>query len=479
MTLTPRRAETGGIDEAPPPPAQRLRRVLGVTGLVVFGLAYMDPLAAFDTYGVVSYTTHGHVPTAYAVTFCAMIFTAWSYAVLVRAYPSAGSAYVYARRAFGGLPGFLTGWALMLDYLLLPMINYLLIGIYLNAQFPMVPAWAFCLTAVALVTSVNIVGIVLLNRANFALVGLQLVFALVFLVVAAMYVRDHPGTSLMQPLYESGFGGGDILAGAAIVALSFLGFDAVSTMSEDARDPRRTVPIAIMLTALLGGITFFSISYAATMIQPNYLDIEDPDSAAHDLVALAGGQWLQVFFLTSYLAACTAAAMSAQASVTRILFAMGRDRVLPQAVFGRLSARFRTPLGATLFVGTVSLVALFADLETMASIVSFGALAGFSVVNMSVIKHFLIDQRKRGARAFAAYGVAPAIAFCLTGWLWLSLSGFALIVGMCWLTVGLLYLTYLTRGFRRRIPEVSFDAGDDDLLRAADDIPQSPSTASV
>ncbi|WP_431236029.1 APC family permease (plasmid) [Mycolicibacterium psychrotolerans] len=442
------------------PSPDGLRRVLGVTGLVIFGLAYMDPMAVFDTYGVVSQTTHGHVPTAYLVTFGAMIFTAFSYAVLVRAYPSAGSTYTYARRAFGGAIGFLTGWALMLDYLLLPLINYLLIGIYLNAQFPAVPAWAFCLAGVVVVTTVNIVGIVIMHRTNLALVGLQLAFVLVFLVVAALYTHDHPGTSLLQPLYDQGFDGGDVLGGAAVVSLSFLGFDAVSTMSEDAHHPRRTVPKAIVLTALLGGLIFFSVSYAASLIQPNYQDISDPDSAAHDLVAIAGGPWLQAFFLASYMAACIAAALSAQAGVTRILFAMGRDGVLPRVIFGRISKRFHTPVGATLFVAALSLAALVADLETMASIVSFGALAAFSLVNLSVIKHFLIDQRRRGITAILIYGISPVIAFGLTAWLWLSLSMLAFTVGMGWLLAGFCYLLGLTRWFRRPIPEVSFDETD-------------------
>ncbi|MBY4039256.1 APC family permease [Rhodococcus fascians] len=445
---------------AEPTVKPRLRRVLGVGGLVLFGLAYMDPLAVFDTYGVVSQTTHGHVPTAYIVTFTAMLFTAGSYAVLVRAYPSAGSAYTFARRAFGGRVGFLTGWSLMLDYLLLPLINYLLIGIYLHALIPEVPASVFCLIAIALVTTVNVVGVVIMNRLNYVLVGLQLLFIVVFSVISLIYLRNNPGVSLLQPLYSSGFDGGDIFGGAAVVALSFLGFDAVSTMSEEARDPRRTVPIAIVLTVLAGGVIFLVVSYCATIIVPDYRSIDDPDSAALQVVVAAGGHTLQNFFIVAYMCACGAAALSSQVSVTRILFAMGRDGVLPKAVFGRISRRFHTPIGAALVVSAISLFALIADLETMASIVSFGALAAFTLVNLSVIKHFLIDLHRRGWRSWLVYAAMPTIGVALTGWLWTSLSMSAFAIGFSWMAVGLIYLAVITRGFRHSTPEVDFDAGE-------------------
>ncbi|GJN96282.1 putrescine importer [Mycobacterium marinum] len=436
----------------------RLRRALGVAGLVAFGLAYIDPLAMFDTFGVVSQTTHGHVPTAYVVTFVAMLFTAASYAVLVHAYPSAGSAYTFARRSFGGNVGFLTGWALMLDYLLLPLVNYLLIGIYLNAQFPAVPAPVFWLAAIALVTTVNIVGVVIMNRLNFALVGLQLAFVLVFITVSLLYLRDHPDASLLQPLYSAGFRGGDILGGAAVVALSFVGFDAVSTMAEEARNPRRTVPLAIILTVLIGGATFLSVSYCATLVEPDYRAITTPNSAALQIVVSAGGHSLQTFFIIAYMCACSAAALSSQVSVTRILYAMGRDGVLPRAVFGRISRRFRTPIGAALVVSAVSTLALIADLETMASIVSFGALAAFTLVHLAVTKHFLIDQRRRGWRSWALYAAMPAVGVVLTGWLWTSLSVGAFAIGFAWLGIGTTYLAVLTRGFREPAPAVDFDA---------------------
>lgn len=433
-----------------------LRRVMGVPSLVVFGLAYMVPLTVFTTYGLVAVTTGGHVPTAYLVTLVAMLFTAFSYAALVKAFPRAGSAYTYARRAFGGTVGFLTGWSLMIDYLLLPLINYVLMGIYLNAQFPGIPPWVFALAGVLLITGLNIVGITVVRNANLVLVGLQLVFAAVFVLCAVLHVAQNPGVSLLQPLYDAGLTFPGLLAGAAMLALSFLGFDAISTLSEEARDAERTVPRAIILTTIIGGLIFTVIAYVSTLVIPNVADIENPDAAANQIMEVAAGRWLEVFFLVAYIAGCIAAALASQASVSRILFAMGRDGVLPR-FFARLSRRYQTPIGAAIFVGAVSLAALFADLNTVASLISFGALAAFSLVNLSVIKHFLVDERRRGAAAVLRFGVLPALGFALTAWLWFSLSALALTVGLVWIGVGIVWLAVLTRGFRRRPPEVEFD----------------------
>ena len=433
-----------------------LRRVMGVPSLVIFGLAYMVPLTVFTTYGLVAVTTGGHVPTAYLVTLVAMLFTAFSYAALVKAFPRAGSAYTYARRAFGGHVGFLTGWSLMIDYLLLPLINYVLMGIYLNAQLPGIPPWVFALAGVLLITGLNIVGITVVRNANLVLVGLQLVFAAVFVVCAVLHTLQNPGVSLLQPLYDAGLTFPGLLAGAAMLALSFLGFDAISTLSEEARDPQRTVPRAIILTTIIGGLIFTVIAYVSTLVIPNVADIENPDAAANQIMEVAAGRWLELFFLIAYIAGCIAAALASQASVSRILFAMGRDGVLP-SFFARLSRRYRTPIGAAIFVGVVSLAALFADLNTVASLISFGALAAFSLVNLSVLKHFLIDEGLRGGAAILRYGVLPALGFALTAWLWFSLSPLALTVGLVWIGVGVVWLAVLTRGFRRRPPEVEFD----------------------
>ncbi|TWF81948.1 amino acid/polyamine/organocation transporter (APC superfamily) [Pseudonocardia hierapolitana] len=431
-----------------------LDRVLGMPSIVLFGLAYLVPLTVFTTYGVVTELTSGHLPAAYVVTLTAMLFTAYSYGLMVRAHPFAGSAYTYTQRSFGPHLGFMTGWALLLDYLFLPMINYLVMGIYLEAAFPGVPVAVWIIGAILLVTGLNVLGIRLVARMNFVLVAIQVVFIVVFLVAVARTTAGTGMPSLAEPFLPDGGEASAVLGGAAILCLSFLGFDAVSTLSEETRDPRRRIPRAIMLVTLIGGALFIVVSYAGHLVFPRYSEFTDVDSAALDVVGAAGGAALTAFFTAAYIAGCFGSAMASQASVSRILYAMGRDGALPAAVFGRLHRRFHTPALATAVVGVLSLIALVISLELASSMISFGALVAFSLVNLSVVKHYVIDEGRRTPANLIAYAVVPGIGVLLTLWLWTSLSGTTFVVGLAWIAAGLVYLAGLTRMFTRRPPEL-------------------------
>ncbi|HYH29942.1 MAG TPA: APC family permease [Pseudonocardia sp.] len=434
--------------------APHLSRVLGMPSIVLFGLAYMVPLTVFTTYGVVTELTAGHLPAAYVVTLTAMLFTAYSYGQMVRAHPYAGSAYTYTQRSFGAHLGFMTGWTLLLDYLFLPMINYLVMGIYLEAAFPAVPVGVWIVGAILLVTTLNILGITLVARMNFVLVAFQVVFIAVFLVAAARTIAGDGLPSLAEPFLPSGSGVPAVLEGAAILCLSFLGFDAVSTLSEETRDPQRRIPRAIMLVTVIGGATFIVVSYVGHLVFPRWQEFTDVDSAALDVMQRAGGAALAAFFTAAYIAGCFASATASQASVSRILFAMGRDGALPRRVFGRLHRRFHTPALATVVVGLLSCVALVISLELASAVISFGALVAFSLVNLSVIKHYVLDQARRSPTDLLAYAVVPGIGVLLTLWLWTSLSGTTFAVGLAWVGAGFVYLLGLTRMFTRRPPEL-------------------------
>ncbi|WP_125106830.1 APC family permease [Gulosibacter massiliensis] len=431
----------------------QLKRAMGTPTLLMFGIAYMVPLTIFSTYGVVSDITGGRLPLAYIVTTIAMLFTALSYASIVRRLPTAGSAYGYARQAFGRGVGFVTGWGLMVDYMLLPMLNYMLVGLYVNSQFPDVPVWLVIVLAIALVTVLNIIGIEVVRNINVLLVAFQVLF-LVFFVVLALG-KFSPDASATAP-FAVGPDFATVVAGSAILALSFLGFDAVSTLAEEAKDARRTVPRAVLLTVVVGGVMFVFVSWIGAMVWPDHATFENLDTAPNELFGLVGGSALQAFFLAAYIVGCVASALSSQASTSRVLYSMGRDRMLPQPLFGKINARFQTPSNAILVVAAVSLLALVLPLDTVISVVSFGALAAFSMVNLAVIKFFLIDAKERGAKAIVLYGVLPVIGFALTMWLWFSLSAEALTVGLVWVAIGIIYLAVISKGFRK-IPDSSID----------------------
>ena len=437
----------------PPKNEGQLKRALGVPSLVFFGLVYMVPLTIFTTYGIVTQVTGGRVPLAYAITLLAMVFTARSYAKMAHELPYAGSAYTYTQKSFGAGIGFIAGWALLLDYLFLPMINYLVIGIYLSAAFPMIPAWMFVLTAIGLVTVLNVIGIVSVARANIVIIAAQAIFIITFAALGLSSLEGAGTVDLAAPFTGDGSADGfdNVMAGAAILCLSFLGFDAVSTLSEEAKDSKRTVPRAIVIATITGGLIYVLLSFLAQLVYPSN-DFADVDSAALDVMAAAGGEFLTIFFTAAYVAGACGSALTSQASVSRILFAMGRDGVLSRRFFGRLSPRFHTPIFATLAVGVVSLLAIVIDLGFLSEMISFGALIAFSAVNLSVIKHFVIDGKQGGTRVVINYIALPGIGFCLTLWLWTSLSPRTLLIGAIWLLVGVGYLAFVTRGFRRPTP---------------------------
>ncbi len=434
-----------------------LRRILGLPALVFFGLVYMVPLTMFTTYGVVTEITGGRTASAYLITLAAMLFTAFSYSFMVKKYPIAGSAYSYTSLSFGPCVGFLAGWSLLLDYLFLPMINYLLIGLFLNIAFPMVPAWVFVLAAIGLVTVLNVIGISSVAGMSNVIVGAQFVFAVVFVAMAVKHLAGIPSLDLSLPFVGDGSqpGFAPLMAGAAVLCLSFLGFDAVSTLAEETRDPQRDIPRAIVITTVGAGLLFTVLAVFSQLVFPGSV-FQDAESAANEVMLAAGGKFLASFFTAAYVAGAAGSALASQASVSRILYSMGRDGILPRRVFGSLSERFKTPVIAILVVSVISLLAVVIDLTTLASMISFGALVAFSAVNLAVIRSYLLLDGRRAPRDLLRYGLVPAIGLGLTLWLWTSLSALTLVIGLTWFAAGLAYLALHTGGFRRKAPTVTF-----------------------
>ncbi|WP_236568001.1 APC family permease [Nocardiopsis sp. FR6] len=427
--------------------------MLGLPSLFFFGLAYMVPLAAFTTYGIVTEITLGHLPTAFLVTLAAMLFTALAYANMVRAYPVAGSAYTYTQQTFGPATGFIIGWALLLDYIFLPTISYIVIGLYMEIAVPSVPGWIWVLLTIAVVTGMNVLGIKLVTSMNMVLVSAQGVFVVVFLTMGYLTVSGRSAPAdLIAPFYGPDFSLTALIGGAAILCLSFLGFDAISTLSEEARDPRRSIPRAIILCTVFCGLLFVLMAWVGHLVYPDWQNLNDPDSASVEVMARAGGGFLAAFFTAAYVTACFASAMAAQSSVSRILFSMGRDGTLPKRVFGAVHPKYRTPHLATLAVGAVSLLACVMSLELAAALVSFGALIAFTFVNLGVIKHYAIGLGRRRGTDLLRYVLVPGIGVALTLGLWTSLSWQSFAIGLCWVAVGFLLLLRLTRGFSRPTP---------------------------
>ncbi|WP_336660469.1 APC family permease [Leucobacter sp. USHLN153] len=443
-----------------------LKRELGLTGLTLFGVTYMTVITVFTTYGIVNQVTDGHLPASYIVAVITMLFTAASYGAMVKRYPVAGSAYTYTQQSFGGAAGFLTGWVMLLDYLFIPMINFMLIGIYLNTQFPAVPVWVFTLVALLLVLVFNILGINLVNKVNFVIIALSVVLVVVFVALAFKeYLGGDQTVGIIEPFTFGEGGIGAIASGAAILALSFLGFDAVSTLSEEAKKPRRDIPRAIILSTLVGGFFFILVSWAGGLaFNPDWstLSAEQIDAAGTTVMDTFGVDWITSFFVAVYVVGAFGSGMTGQVSVSRILYAMGRDGMLPRPL-SRLHHRFGTPIVAAIVVSVFALSSLFLSLDTVAFMISFGALAAFAMVNLSVIRTYLFPKdgrRPEGAGAWIRYGLVPLIGFALTIWLWTSLQALTWLVGAIWLVVGVIIIAIVTGGFRRPVPKMDFSERD-------------------
>ena len=455
MHTTTTTAQTHSANASSPSASSgRFRKSMGLSALVLFGLAYMVPLAVFTTYGLVTQMTKGHLPTAYLLTLAAMLLTAYSYGRMVQAHPYSGSVYTYTRKAFGTHIGFMAGWTLLLDYIFLPLLSYLLIGIYMSEYFPAIHAWVWVAGSIALVTFLNLIGIESITRVNWILVVMQLVFIIVFVALSIHNLSGQAQpVSLLAPFHHEGFSVPLIMTGAAVLCLSFLGFDAVSTMAEETSNPTFRIPLAIMAVSLIGGLLFLVVSYCAQRVFPEWGAFADPDSASVDVMRRVGGELLVTAFTATYVAGCFASAMVSQASVSRVLFAMGRDGALP-GVFGQLVTKKRVPAAAIMLVSILSLIALVITLDTVANMISFGALFAFSAVNLAVVKHYLVDQKLRGTRNYLLYGAIPGLGFLSTLWLWSSLSSLSFTIGLCWMAVGFLCLLGLTRAFRVKLPEL-------------------------
>ncbi|MET3290526.1 UNVERIFIED_CONTAM: putrescine importer [Brevibacillus sp. OAP136] len=310
-----------------------LKRSLSLFHVIFFGLAYMAPLTIFTTYGVATQASHGMLPAAYIVALIAMAFTAYSYGRMVKVYPMSGSAYTYTQKSLNSHVGFLVGWAILMDYLFLPMINYLVAALYLAIYFPSVPFWVWVISFIVITTVLNILGIKLATNINTLFVIYQFFVLVVFVVLSVKGILHGMGTGTLvsiKPFFNPDVPLSSVMAGASLLCLSFLGFDAVSTLSEETKNPDKTIPKAILLVTLIGGALFIFISYVGHMVYPDYASFKNPDTAAYEMIEYVGGNLLTALFTAASLVGFLASAVAAHGSVTRLLYAMGRDSVLPQ-----------------------------------------------------------------------------------------------------------------------------------------------------
>ena len=440
----------------------KLKRTLKLRHILVLGLAYMSPFAVFDTFGIISEMTNGHVPASYMLVMIAVLFTVFSYSKMAKVYPSSGSAYTYTRRTMNSSLGFLVGWAVLLDYLFLPMINAMFTGIYLSAVFPSVPSWVWVIGMIIVITTMNIAGVKIAASANTLMVIFQALIAAIFILLTARsIIGGDIGYFSFNPFYSEAMNFSTVFAGASILMLSFLGFDAVTTLSEEAVKPKTDIPRAIFLVAFLGGIFFLAVSYFMQSLFPSIGALEqispDIEAASPNIALYIGGSLFQAIFLSGALTACIASGLAGQTSASRLLYAMGRDGVLFKKVFAYVHPRLATPIFNIILTGALASSALFLSLHTATSLINFGAFTAFAFVNLSVVFYYFKTKQTYTMRSVISYVVIPFIGFSLNVYLWYKLDVAAMTLGLSWMVIGLIYLLGITKFFTKAPPELNFD----------------------
>jgi putrescine importer len=444
------------------PTTVKLRRALSLGDLILYGVVVIQPTAPMPVYGMVSVRAEGHVVTAILIAMLAMLFTAISYGRMARAYPSAGSAFTYVGQEIHPALGYVTGWGMVMDYLLNPLICTILCAqLALNAA-PGVPYVMWAIFFAGLFTTLNLFGICTSARINDGLaIGMAIVIA-IFFVVAGHYVLQHPHAEngfFSDPFYDPNtFKLGGVLGGTSLAVLTYIGFDGISTLSEEAKNPKRDILLATVLVCLIIGLLAAGEVYAAQLIWPVSRPFPDIPTAFVHVAGLAGGAWLLQLVNGTLLVATIGSGMGSQLGAARLLYAMGRGNAIPKSFFGVLDPVRRTPRNNVLFSGALALAgALLVSFERGVELLNFGALIAFMGVNLAALTRYYIRAESKGLQNL----LSPLGGFFVCLLLWWNLNSHAKIAGTVWMMVGLAYGALRTRGFRSKLINFDFDVASE------------------
>jgi putrescine importer len=445
----------------------RLNRTLGLWNLIIIGMVIVQPTAPMGIYGVISNKAHGHVVTTILIAMVAMLFTAISYGRMARVYPSAGSAYTYVGQEIHPALGYITGWSMVMDYILNPLICTAFCAKAAMNILPVLPYYGWIVVFAALFTWGNLRGIRGSARINEAMCAGMVVVVLIFLGAVVRFLwqlHPHGAAFYTQPFYDPRtFRTSNIFAGTSVAVLTYIGFDGLSTLSEEAKNPRRNILLATVFVCLLTGLLSGLEVYAAQLVWgAKQFPLDQVESAFAIISRRAGGVVLFQLINCTLLVANFGSGMSAQLAAGRLLYGMGRGNALPRSFFGAIDRKTRTPRNNILLVGAFALVGaglleFFARqlgggaYEIGAQAVNFGAFIAFMGVNAAAFVRYWLHGENRTLSNL----LVPVLGFFICGFIWLNLSRTALLLGSVWMIAGIAYGAIKTHGFRREL--VNFD----------------------
>jgi putrescine importer len=442
------------IESGPAGDIPRLRRVLSLWDLILYGIVAVTPSAPVTVFGLAMVMSRGHALDTILIAMVAMVLTAFSYGRMAALYPSAGSAYTYVGRGLNAHLGFLAGWAMLLDYLFIPLFCVIYGTLAFQRLLPQVPYIVFAAFFAGSMTFLNLKGIRATARTSEVLVGAMGLVLVTFIALAVRYVLYHQGWQSLfstRPFYNpQTFDYRSVATATSFAALTYLGFDSVTTLAEDVKNPRRNVLLATVLVCVFTGFFGGLLVYLAQLVWPEYQAFANVETAFMDVTRRVGGAALFQSMAVLLVVANIGAGLTSQVGAARLLFGMGRDGVFPRRFFAYLDPKHNAP---TINIWIVGLLGFFGSLvmsyELTAELLNFGAFLGFMGVNLAAIRQFYFVAQPGRRRHLVTDVVVPGLGFLFCLGIWVGLALPAKIAGGIWFILGMIHLAYQTRGFRK------------------------------
>jgi len=425
-----------------------LRRTLTLWDLIMYGVIVLQPVAPMSAFGALSDRGRGHVVTAILIAMVAMLATAVSYGKMARVYPSAGSAFTYVAREIHPAAGYITGWSMVMDYIVNPLICTIWCAGQAHEFAPALPDWGWKIFFAVVFTLLNLQGIKTSARLNAGLAAAMSAVVVVVFVTTIRYIFGHPHSEagfFTRPFYDPQTFTADNLFGCTSLAvLTYIGFDGISTLSEEAENPRRNIMLATVMTCLVVGFLSAAEVYVAQLVWPASQPFPNEDQG---YVFAAARAWAPMFSIVgaTLLVANFGSGMGAQIGAARLLYGMGKSNALPRSFFGHIDAKHGIPSYNVLFIGLIVLVGSFPlTFEQGIELLNYGALLAFMGVNASSFVHYFIRKGERSVLNF----LIPVVGFLVCGGLWWHLSPRALKWGSVWMAAGIAFGAWKTKWFR-------------------------------
>lgn len=433
---------------------RHLKRVLSAWDLILYGVVAVTPSAPATVFGLAETKSHGFAVVTILASMVAMVLTAVSYGRMAALYPSAGSAYTYVGRGLHPYLGFVSGWAMLLDYVVSPIFCVMYGTLAITRAIPSL--W-FPVAAAVLaggITYLNLRGVRSTARANQVLLVFMFMVLLTYVTLAIRYIFVHHGflgLFSVKPFYNPGtFDVRAIASATSFAALTYLGFDAVTTLAEDVKDPRRNVMLAAVTVCVFTGVFGGLMVYLAQLAWPDYNTFTNIETAFIEVTGRVGGIGLFRAMAIVLVVANIGAGMTTQVGAARLMYGMGRDNVIPRRFFAYLSPASSTPTLNIWLIGIIAyLGSLVMSYELTAEILNFGAFLGFMGVNLAVVWQFWVRRVEGHKREFFADLILPALGFLFCTLIWIGLGAPAKIAGGIWFVIGLVVLAAHTSGFRK------------------------------